>query len=354
MKRGKDGSQWEIACANHSDSSNSNEPTWCTTTSTILNASSVFGRHTRCYAARCKVGERIEEGIVKDSWSLPRDKQKSGADAAYVPDEAYNLRLIAATLGKEKQSFLYPKAVFSGSVMFRNGKECVKDDTSKIFEHDETEEEKLTREHSRIFVTPVGDYLDTVENEEELVLVLADAMECHNAILTKCRLLHRDISVNNILVVRKFEGKSVRRPVKGLLIDFDHAISIDQQSSGYATRSGTLPFMSIHNLEAHASQRTALDDWESLLYVICWLGTYGVNHRDRETVKHNKVAPIEKWRSGSMPIIANEKRTQMHNLDTFRSNILAGFQDQMANARDHHIHWFKIKTLVQTSPVPTD
>ncbi|KAJ2547470.1 hypothetical protein EV175_005211, partial [Coemansia sp. RSA 1933] len=110
MRRSKDGSRWEIACADHSDSSNSNEPTWCTTTSAILNASSVFGRHTRCYAARYEADERIEEGIVKDSWFLPRDKQKSDASAAYVPNEAHNLRLITETLGKEKQSFLYPKA----------------------------------------------------------------------------------------------------------------------------------------------------------------------------------------------------------------------------------------------------
>ncbi|KAJ2530583.1 hypothetical protein EV175_007287, partial [Coemansia sp. RSA 1933] len=179
-----------------------------------------------------------------------------------------------------------------------NGKEYVKDDTSTIFEHNETEEEKLTREHNHIFVTPVGDYLDTVNNEEELVLVLAGAIECHNAILTKCRLLHRDISVNNILVVRKFEGKSVHRPVRGLLIDFDHAISIDQQSSGYATRSGTLPFMSIHNLEGHESQRTAFDDWESLLYVICWPGTYGINHTDNRNIKEGEADEISKWRTG--------------------------------------------------------
>ncbi|KAJ2557281.1 hypothetical protein EV175_001446, partial [Coemansia sp. RSA 1933] len=240
---------------------------------------------------------------------------------------AHNLRLIAATLGKEKQSFLYPIAIFSGNVKFWNGKEYIKDDTSKIFEHNE-DEEKLAREHNRILVTPVGDYLDTVEKEEELVLVLADAMECHNAILTKCRLLHRDISVNNILVVRKFEGKSVRRPVKGLLIDFDHAISIDQQSSGYATRSGTLPFMSIHNLEGHESQRTALDDWESLLYVICWLGTYGINHADNRHIKKDEADEISKWRTGSMTAIAKSKRIQMDSLRNFRLTILAGFQDR--------------------------
>ncbi|KAJ2552942.1 hypothetical protein EV175_003119 [Coemansia sp. RSA 1933] len=86
--------------------------------------------------------------------------------------------------------------------------------------------------------------------------------------------------------------------------------------------------MSIHNLEGHESQRTALDDWESLLYVICWLGTYGVNHADNRNIKEGEADEISKWRTGSMMAIAKSKRTQMDSLRSFRSTILAGFQDQ--------------------------
>ncbi|KAJ2529133.1 hypothetical protein EV175_007392, partial [Coemansia sp. RSA 1933] len=73
----------------------------------------------------------------------------------------------------------------------------------------------------------------------------------HDAIFKHCEVLHRDISVNNILVVHEFEGQSTSQPVRGLLIDYEHAIRMDQQSSSYSRRSGTLPFMSIHNLETH-------------------------------------------------------------------------------------------------------
>ncbi|KAJ2497747.1 hypothetical protein GGI11_008101 [Coemansia sp. RSA 2049] len=222
--------------------------------------------------------------------------------------------------------FLYPKAESSGDVILSGG---IADNTHAIFSFDKDEDRKLFRVHRRIVMSPVGHYLSTVQNEEELVLAVADAMECHNTILTKCRLLHRDISVNNILVVREFEGRSVRRPVKGLLIDYDHAISIDKESSGCATRSGTLPFMSIHNLMGHDSKRTALDDWESLLYLICWQATFGINNADRKDVKADRiVAEILKWRDGDMVDIANEKRKQLHSLDTFKSTILVGFQDQ--------------------------
>ncbi|KAJ2118874.1 hypothetical protein IW147_006271, partial [Coemansia sp. RSA 720] len=45
---------------------------------------------------------------------------------------------------------------------------------------------------------------------------------------------------------------------------------------------GTLPFMSIGNLEQSKVKRTALDDWESLIYVLCWLDTVGINQADQD------------------------------------------------------------------------
>ncbi|KAJ2529741.1 hypothetical protein EV175_007348 [Coemansia sp. RSA 1933] len=79
----------------------------------------------------------------------------------------------------------------------------------------------------------------------------------------------------------------------------------------------------------HDSKRTALDDWESLLYLICWQATFGINNADRENVKADRiVAEVLKWRDGDMVDIANEKRRQMESLRNFQSTILAGFQDQ--------------------------
>ncbi|KAJ2654378.1 hypothetical protein IWW48_006137 [Coemansia sp. RSA 1200] len=208
---------------------------------------------TRCYLARRKGGRGKSEVVLKDSWPLSRDisenetfasdplDEEQSYIAADAPDKAHNLRLIAEKLAGIKLNSLYPKAESSGNVILSGG---IADNTHAIFNFDKNEEKnKLFRVHRRIVMSPVGNYLNTVQNEEELVFVVADAMKCHNAILTECRLLHRDISVNNILLVREFKDRSVRRPVRGLLIDFDHVISIDKESSGYATRLGTLPFM---------------------------------------------------------------------------------------------------------------
>ncbi|KAJ2533093.1 hypothetical protein EV175_007102, partial [Coemansia sp. RSA 1933] len=104
-----------------------------------------------------------------------------------------------------KLDFPYPKTESSGSVILSSGNT---DDTYVIYKFDRDEEKKPFREHHRIVMSPVGHFLSTMENEEELVLAIADAMICYNTILDECQLLRGDVSVNNILVIHKFAGKS--------------------------------------------------------------------------------------------------------------------------------------------------
>ncbi|KAJ1661539.1 hypothetical protein EV178_006552, partial [Coemansia sp. RSA 1646] len=61
-----------------------------------------------------------------------------------------------------------------------------------------------------------------------------------------------------------------------MLIDFDHAICEDDKDAvRHFERTGTLPFMSVNNLEGGKLEHSLLDDWESLIYILCWIGTYG-------------------------------------------------------------------------------
>ncbi|KAJ2085232.1 hypothetical protein IW138_006439 [Coemansia sp. RSA 986] len=327
MTRLREENAWEIRCPNHDNDGKRNSFTSYVTTRTIVNASSLFGRHTRCYIARRKDDTSGMEVVLKDSWSLPRDLKKQSAIST-VPNEARNLQLIKEKFAGENLNFSYPQVVTSSRAKLSVGGKYIIDDTLAIYEYDDGDEEQIYRVRSLIVTTPVGRFIKRVKNEAELVLVLSDAMECHNAILKKCGLLHRDISVNNILVITNDGDDSLRRPVKGLLIDYDHAISVDQDSTGNGTRSGTLPYMSIHNLEGAPGKRSALDDWESLLYLICWLGTFGINSKDRDNINKKKTAEIEKWRHGTMQDIAECKRRQMNSMDTFSGLILAGFQEE--------------------------
>ncbi|KAJ2804637.1 hypothetical protein H4R20_002427, partial [Coemansia guatemalensis] len=119
--------------------------------------------------------------------------------------------------------------------------------------------------HRHIVMTPVCRHIHLVKSQEELIIVFADAMRCHSSVHRHCGILHRDISENNILMV----GGDNDDPVQGLLIDYDYSMPLDSENAGRRPgRSGTLPYMSIGNIENNDTQHTALDDWESLLYLI--------------------------------------------------------------------------------------
>ncbi|KAJ1961250.1 hypothetical protein H4R35_007468 [Dimargaris xerosporica] len=170
------------------------------------------------------------------------------------------------------------------------------------------------RVHRRMVMTPIAERLDTLKNFNELIVVLADTMACHGKLHSDCNILHRDISTNNIMVVRH-DGR-----LRGMLIDFDNAIHDEAQSTpGRPERTGTLPFMSIGNLENNDTKRTALDDWESLLYVICWLGTYGLDEKARagSMKRGTPKLEIQRWLEGTMVDVADAKRLVMDTVTSF-------------------------------------
>ncbi|KAJ1850693.1 hypothetical protein LPJ76_006362 [Coemansia sp. RSA 638] len=114
--------------------------------------------------------------------------------------------------------------------------------------------------------------------------------------------------------------------VRGMLIDFDNACRItDMEKTERPDCVGTLPFMSIGNLELSDVERTVLDDWESLIYVLCWIGTVGINQADQdcETVH---ILPIKSWHKDSATNIAITKRQYMHEVSYFEYYILDHIQ----------------------------
>ncbi|KAJ1805174.1 hypothetical protein LPJ56_005435 [Coemansia sp. RSA 2599] len=118
---------------------------------------------------------------------------------------------------------------------------------------------------------------------------------------------------------------------KGLLIDFDHAIDHDQVSRTYhQQRSGTLPFMSVNNLENNDNERTALDDWESLIYLLCWISTFGLrsDHANNQETQDN--LRIGRWTNGNLDSIADAKRSDLDSDGQF-ARITDQFYDKSGN-----------------------
>ncbi|KAJ1770461.1 hypothetical protein LPJ74_003196, partial [Coemansia sp. RSA 1843] len=151
----------------------------------------------------------------------------------------------------------------------------------------------------------------------EFIIVAADIMRCHWEIVERCDILHRDISVNNILVRRNSNGEA-----RGMLIDFDHSISInDKNDPTHAERTGTLQFMSISNLDKSELKPTALDDWESMLYIFCWIGTFGWSSSTRANKTGDSGEPkqLDRWHKGTLKEIAKAKRADLDTYNAFQA-----------------------------------
>ncbi|KAJ2662592.1 inducible alternative oxidase 2 [Coemansia sp. RSA 1199] len=297
----------------------------------VVVAERVFGRHTRCFV----VGkqplssdgdfDKSADILIKDAWPEVSDSTEDD-----MHDESKLLEQVSKGLaGRSEFEGLYPKFLGGGRMQIQNSRgEGAEDTTQTVL--GETVwaqlEELPLRAHMRIAMSGVGKPLKTVRPIPELIIVIYDVMRCHMGIIEHCQILHRDISEANILVRRDSTS------VHGMLIDFDHAISItDNGYAKHAERTGTVPFMSVNNLENLQPKRTALDDWESIIYILCGLGTFGWNSDTRPagSISNWKIAS---WDGNNAMKIAEAKRDHMDSSRTF-TGITKGFNPNIPDIR---------------------
>ncbi|KAJ2335330.1 hypothetical protein GGI00_001417 [Coemansia sp. RSA 2681] len=301
---------------------------------TICLADRLFGRHTRCFPAtkdcpakKIPNGESLKATVViKDAWAYA--KREASEDSR---DEVKSMKKIQATFkAKNRQDILYPKIEVGGRVKIKRRGELIEDTTLTIYDGcdsallDVVASEILFRAHRRIVMSTIGEPLRRVRSVKEFVTVLHDAMQCHYAIVKHCRILHRDISDNNVLVVRQEDGA-----VRGLLIDFDCAINIDEEKAGVrGEMTGTYPFMSLNNLSRSEVKRTSLDDWESMLYLLCLYATVGLERGNKRSRDDLEKLPIARWRKGGDASVASAKREHLSSIASFTEDILDNFNDK--------------------------
>ncbi|PIA19759.1 hypothetical protein COEREDRAFT_68597, partial [Coemansia reversa NRRL 1564] len=278
----------------------------------LVNANRLFGRHTRCFAAvaerpsiECPITSMTPTVNIKDSW--PEADKNLSED---MRDEIRQLRKISSCLETDTElRNMYPVIEAGGCVYLQQKShgdwalDYVKCHGSK--NSDGPKHYTPVRVHKRVATSPVGRPLNKLKSVYELIIVMADAMRCHSAIVEKCKILHRDISTNNVLFTRE-DGI-----VKGLLIDFDCAFDLSSPNNIPRTeRTGTLPFMSVGNLEGSSVPRTALDDWESVIYILCWYGVFGLNSATSpDNADSHK--EIHRWIEGDIKQMAKAKRDHL-------------------------------------------
>jgi hypothetical protein len=175
------------------------------------------------------------------------------------------------------------------------------------------------RIHCCLVVSPAGRPLHAYRSVRELLEALRDAILGHKSLLEDGKILHRDISENNIIIT---EAATMGDP-KGMLIDLDLAKELDSLPSGASHWTGTMQFMGIEVLQEKG--HTYRHDLESLFYVFIWMCIrYG--HEDVADVEETgspssrstkkRMRPIRTsrlrvWYTGTYAEIANTKRGHM-------------------------------------------
>ncbi|KAJ2428572.1 hypothetical protein GGF41_001336 [Coemansia sp. RSA 2531] len=183
------------------------------------------------------------------------------------------------------------------------------------------------REHLRILIEFPGNVISEAVNDDTVVVVLAQAIAALSAINTHVRILHRDVTADNIC------HRIVAGELQCILMGFTNTIDStpDNPQPDRLDMIATLALQSMRSLENPGAVRTLLDDLESLLYLVCWLGTFGVNQADREAyiagLPKDTYLPIMDWNQGTAIEIAGRKRDHLATLAAFRSKIISNMRE---------------------------
>ncbi|KAI9430530.1 hypothetical protein H4582DRAFT_1823919 [Lactarius indigo] len=133
--------------------------------------------------------------------------------------------------------------------------------------------------HHRLILDNISKKLETFQCSKDMVCAVLTALIAHRDAYNKCRILHHDISPNNILLTEcsNFEG--------GMLIDWDlcKMVDPDDLSAGGARQSthtidlqGTWQFMVVDLIGNPKINQTFIHDIESAFFVLLWMATHYV------------------------------------------------------------------------------
>ncbi|EED83670.1 predicted protein [Postia placenta Mad-698-R] len=145
--------------------------------------------------------------------------------------------------------------------------------TQKYIKAADPKSEAVGRVHYRLICDQVYRPLETYKNGFEMTEVLCYAILAHRDAWEKADVLHRDISVGNILL-EDYIDEEGNPQVRGILNDWDMAklrIELGGKPT-QASRSGTWQFMSALLLKyPDQKQHEVADDMESFVHLTNWL-----------------------------------------------------------------------------------
>ncbi|KGQ07986.1 hypothetical protein BBAD15_g6689 [Beauveria bassiana D1-5] len=201
--------------------------------------------------------------------------------------------------------------------------ENLRETTSSINEFLQYTKETTNFFQNRILIctitSPLGRPLCSFQSLVELLQALRDTIMCHRSLYYDAKLLHRDISPGNIIIL---DHQDKEQP-KGLLIDLDSAISLDEASEAELGITGTRPFMPIGVLRNEPY--TCRHDLESFFYVLIWM----IITDDTESPPEG--SRLRRWSNGDWDSLAAHKTLDM--TDEQFQELLSEFGSQFCSLK---------------------
>jgi serine/threonine protein kinase len=136
---------------------------------------------------------------------------------------------------------------------------------------------------------------------------LRDAIKARRSLLSKAKILHRDISENNIIIT----DPETADGFTGMLIDLDLAIVGDERTGG-RHMTGTMEFMAIDVLRG--VEHTYRHDLESFFYVLLWMCARRAWEREFHCKRKDRPADsvLRDWYGDTNKKVAGMKQGSMH------------------------------------------
>ncbi|KAJ2428240.1 hypothetical protein GGF41_001434, partial [Coemansia sp. RSA 2531] len=331
VDRGSGGPYLEIDVHEMNESTGKVEPRTYYSQRCLGAADRLTGCHARYFAASASPESMDKPAfLIKDVWMT------TGSGPAGDTRESLVLNVLHAEFDQSnKFSGSFAQLVSAGPVYISRGDTVVADSTATAFvglpsttqdvakagSNVQGSSSSCVRQHRRAVTKWAGNMISEADNQSQVVVAVADTMTALNAAYVKCKILHGHISDRAILLQKTARG------VKGILAEFDYASYAGDNDCGVETPELML-FQSIRCLENPRAVRTLLDDCESLFYLVCWLGTFGINQAQRmaNAARHaaglEPCRPIMAWNQGTAADIANNKRAHMDTSLIFTRNIL--------------------------------
>ncbi|KAH7636131.1 hypothetical protein B0T09DRAFT_33389 [Sordaria sp. MPI-SDFR-AT-0083] len=166
------------------------------------------------------------------------------------------------------------------------------------------------RVHRRVIVRDYGQPIYKASSRVALLAALEGCIDGHESLWTKAGLLHRDISINNLMINEDDNNPSW----PSFLIDLDLAVRKEREgASGAKGMTGTRAFMAIGVLLGE--QHSFMHDLESFFWVLFWICV----HYDGPN-KSRVVDEFDQWNYIRLVMLADLKKGQVvHEGDFIKS-----------------------------------